>query len=260
MDRDEAGQARSLSAAWALAAAGLRKPDRNLSAALADTAFLGEAETALAALDPGNAEGLRGAWVRFRLVVSGGGWDGLAQERDRVLGEAVCRPYLPFELEYRAHYHLPAPPERRGGDGAPRSALAVQAAIEAREREERVADHAEVLSFLALRRAAADEQGEEERVALCRDAERRFLEDHLGRSLPPFARHVEDREPAGALAAVARLASGMARVHAEAVGARMESRDGDLPGAGSGRTGSGGGESPVPGRARPVGGVPPVGP
>jgi hypothetical protein len=234
MERDEAGQARSLSAAWALAAAGLRKPDEHLSAALADTAFLGEAETALAALDPGDAEGLRGAWVRFRLVVSGGGRQGLELERARVLGEPVSSPYLPFELEYRAHYNLPADPAGpEGADSSP-PALAVQAAIESREREDRVAGQAEHLSLLALKRAAADERGEAECVAFCRIAERRFLEDHLGRSLPSFARHVEEREPAGALAAAARLAEGTARVHAEAVGARMGRPDKESRGPGEG--------------------------
>ncbi len=100
--------------------------------------------------------------------------------------------------------------------------LAVEASIQARKQEQKVAGQAKHLALLTLCRAAAQARGEEEGAALCRDAERRFLEDHLEPTLSSFARHVEEREPGGALAAVARMAEGTAKVHAEAVGARLE--------------------------------------
>jgi TorA maturation chaperone TorD len=56
------------------------------------------------------------------------------------------------------------------------------------------ADHAgcelEFMSFLLLKRSAAEEAGEDEHAAVCREAEEAFLRDHLGRWFPGFCREV----------------------------------------------------------------------
>lgn len=56
------------------------------------------------------------------------------------------------------------------------------------------ADHAgcelEFMSFLLLKGSAAERGGEEEHVAVCREAEEAFLRDHLGRWLPAFCHEV----------------------------------------------------------------------
>lgn len=225
---DEAAQARALSAAWALSAAGLRDPDEGLVAALADGEFLEEAEKALDALDPGLIED----WNRFRKAAAAAGREGLRQERARILGHAVRGPCPPYEIEYGPEHFLGK--SRRLGDVAGfYKAFGVEVSAAAFEREDHAAMEAEFLSLLALKRALAAERGETERVAVCRDAERLFLEEHIGRFLPAFARRVEEREPASALAGAARLAAGTARVHAGLVKARLGSPDLELRELGS---------------------------
>lgn len=219
----EAAQARSLAAAWALTAAGLRDPDEALLGALSDGEFLAEAEASLSALDPV----LAGDWNRFRRAAAAAGREGLRQERARILGHAVRGPCPPYEIEYGPEHFLGK--SRRLGDVAAfYRAFGVDVSADAREREDHAAMEAEFLSFLCLKRALAADRGEEERAAVCRDAERLFLEEHIGRFLPAFARRVEEREPGAALCAAARLAAATAAVHASLVRARLGSPEMEL--------------------------------
>lgn len=227
MERDEAATARALAAAWSLAAAGLRAADGIPAAALRDAAFLGEVDLVLEALDRGGSAGLRGHWGSFRDAAAAAGEEGLEQERARILGHAVRGPCPPYEIEYGPEHFLGK--SRRLGDVAAfYRAFGLDVSRSAREREDHAAVEAEFLSSLVLRRALAAERGETERVSLCRDAERRFLEEHLGRFLPSFARRVAEREPGSALAAISRLAAALTGIHGDLVGARAGSPDLDL--------------------------------
>ncbi len=226
-ERDEAAEARALAAAWALAAAGFRDPDDGLGAALSDREFLEEAGKALDFLDPGGREGLLGAWNRFRKSAAAAGRAGLGRERARLLGHAVRGPCPPYEIEY-GNEHFLGKSRRLGDVAAFYRAFGVEVSRSAREREDHAAMEAEFLSLLSLKRALAAERGDGSRASVCRDAERLFLEEHIGRFLPSFARRVEEREPDSALAAAARLAAGTAAIHGSLVEARLGSPDLEL--------------------------------
>jgi hypothetical protein len=100
------------------------------------------------------------------------------------------------------------------------------------ERELGVALGAEVLSLLVLQRAVAADRGERELVHQYREAERRSLGGRFGRLLARFSRQVDRREPAGALAAAARFAQGLASLHGDALGrGRRPLRRGRSPAA-----------------------------
>lgn len=184
MARFEDAEARSLSVAWAVVASGLRMPgggpdggpEGGMEKALSDPGFLREVESALLGLDPGDVEGLRGAWARYRAVAADVGRIGLVRERARVLG---------------------------------RSAL---------EREVPLAVQAEVLALFSIQRAFALGRGEDGHATALGDEERRSLRGRVGRLLPLFLERTETREPGGSLAALARLASGIAALHGSALG------------------------------------------
>jgi hypothetical protein len=182
MVRFEDAEARALSIAWAVVASGLRMPDGSLEKALSEPRFLREVEGALKAIDPGDVEGLRGAWARYRAVAADVGRVGLVKERSRVLG---------------------------------RSAL---------EREVPLAVQAEVLALFSIQRGFALGRGEDGHATILRDEERRSLRGRVGRLLPLFLERTEAREPGGSLAALARLASGIAALHSRALGVTPPAR------------------------------------
>lgn len=83
-------------------------------------------------------------------------------------------------------------------------AFGLEMAGDARERADHLTVELEFMHYLAYREAYALEHHGEERTAVIRDAERRFLEAHLGRWAPVLARAVSARAE-GALGAAARL-------------------------------------------------------
>jgi hypothetical protein len=220
-------EAAALAAAWSLAAAALREPEDGLGATLADGGPLGKAGREVGGLDGGGPGGLEAVWERYRAAVLRAGPAEMAGERARILGHAVRGPCPPYEIEYGSEHFLGK--SRRLGDVAAfYRAFGVEVADGAREREDHAAVEAEFLSLLCAKRALAAGRGEAEREGICRDAERLFLEEHLGRFLPSFARRVAEREPGSALAVAARLAAATARVHASLVGARLGAADLEL--------------------------------
>jgi TorA maturation chaperone TorD len=60
----------------------------------------------------------------------------------------------------------------------------------AAERPDHAGCELEFLSFLVLRRLDAEEAGDAEGAAVCRQAEDAFLREHLGRWFPTFCRDV----------------------------------------------------------------------
>jgi TorA maturation chaperone TorD len=62
----------------------------------------------------------------------------------------------------------------------------------AAERPDHAGCELEFLSFLAAKRLAAEDAGQDEHAAVCREAEEAFLRDHLGRWFPTFCREVAE--------------------------------------------------------------------
>ena len=112
--------------------------------------------------------------------------DELQAEHDLLFGGAVRCP--PYEGSYEAD------PFRQGRQIADLAgfyrAFGADSSGSAAERPDHAGCELEFLSFLAAKRLAALEAGDEEHAAVCLDAEETFLRDHLGRWFPAFCRDV----------------------------------------------------------------------
>jgi TorA maturation chaperone TorD len=118
------------------------------------------------------------------------GDDGLLEELapayEALFGGAVRCP--PYEGSYESD---PIRSSRELADVAGfYRAFGAAASGPASERPDHAGCELEFLSFLAVKRLAAEEAGEEEAATVCRDAEATFLQDHLGRWFPAFCREV----------------------------------------------------------------------
>lgn len=214
-------------------------PDRHAAEAALDRALArGDAYRMLAAafLDPDDPAvaaieadlelaALRRSLRRLGMAVAPGTWhaaEGVRSRADRaaehraVFGHVAAHGCPPYETEWgrqhvfgqsqeladiRGFYEAFGVRPRRGG-----------------ERPDHVACQLEFLSFLALKEAIAIARGEDEHRAVCVDAERRFLADHIGRWLPALASQIERRHPGRGYAAVGALAAAVVGDHARALG------------------------------------------
>jgi DMSO reductase family type II enzyme chaperone len=86
------------------------------------------------------------------------------------------------------------------------------------ERPDHVSAEFEFLHLLAYKQAWAEARGEQEHLALCRDAERTFLRDHVLTWIPGFAARVEAVAGDGVYGGAARLADAVLRAEAERLG------------------------------------------
>jgi TorA maturation chaperone TorD len=104
-------------------------------------------------------------------------------------GHTVRGDCPPHEIEYGELRADPLfQPHRLADIAAFYSAFGLEVAGDARERVDHVAMECEFLAVLCAKEAAA---ATPEQTAVCRDAQKKFLREHLGRWTPAFSRRLE---------------------------------------------------------------------
>lgn len=120
-------------------------------------------------------------------------------------GHAVSKDCPPYEAEYGQAHIFEKTQTLADVTGFYR-AFGLALADSARDRPDHLAFELEFMEFLCQKQAFAAKQGHpSERIALCHDAQRAFLDEHLGRWAFGFAHRVIAKSPTGIHAAVAGL-------------------------------------------------------
>lgn len=94
-----------------------------------------------------------------------------------------------------------------------------------RERPDHVAVELEFMSLLSIKEAYAREQQIEAHVAVCREAQTKFLADHLGNWFSLFAQSVQLNTHEGTYLALAHFASHFLQWDAERLGVKWTARE-----------------------------------
>lgn len=96
------------------------------------------------------------------------------------------------------------------------------------DRPDHVVAELEFMAFLAFKEAAAlADAAPADAVESCRDGQRRFLEEHLGRWIPAFAARVEKHAPPGILPSLAEITRKFVLQECARIG--VPAGDSDLP-------------------------------
>jgi DMSO reductase family type II enzyme chaperone len=124
-------------------------------------------------------------------------------------GHASRGPFPPNEIEYGELKADPLfQPHRLADLAAFYRAFGLELCDECDERQDHIAMELEFMAVLAMKEAYAFETSPDgEELAVCRDAEKKFLREHLGRWSPAFARRLGrawDGEVLGVLAELLR--------------------------------------------------------
>jgi len=93
-----------------------------------------------------------------------------------------------------------------------------------RERPDHLAVELEFMHVLALKEAYAAERGIAEHVEICADAQRKFLQDHLGRWIGLFAESLTRTTADSPYRALAGVAAAFVKADAEHLGVQPEQR------------------------------------
>jgi len=219
-DSPERIEALARSRVYAYLGAWLRYPDEASWSALArpeERAGFAEACDALGERAPYRA------LPRHRGGLPLEGLDGpeaLAERYAAVFGHTISKTCPPYETEY-GNLHLFQQSDHLADLAGFYRAFGV-AAEAGRERLDHIAIELEFLYLLTFKEARALEEGKAEAAALCRDAQAAFVEDHIGRWAPVFARRLERADPEGPFAAAARLLADFIGAEAQALAAEAE--------------------------------------
>ncbi len=181
---------------YRLLARGFGRPDRALQSLVKAGRFRRALEEALAALDGTDA-------IR---AVAGLRDSGLDSEFVRLFSPSVDGNCPPYETEYTgAHVFMGA--QQLADVAGFYRAFGLTVSSRLRDRPDHIAAELEFMYVLALKEARAFARGERANAGLCRDAQRKFLRDHLGRWLGAYSHRLSARAGEGfydALAGVAR--------------------------------------------------------
>lgn len=174
------------------------------------------AEAALAALGDGDS---LAAVDSLRRALASLGEGGLAEDHLRVFGHTGSGDCPPYEGEY-GHSHIFQKTQALADNAGFLSAFGLESAPGLHERADHVSVELEFMHFLAVKEAYALARGHgEERLRIVEEAERKYLERHLGRWTPAFAALLEAKAGGGVYAALARLLAAFLAGEVRALGA-----------------------------------------
>jgi DMSO reductase family type II enzyme chaperone len=117
-------------------------------------------------------------------------------------------------------------PHRLADLGAFYSAFGLELAEDADERADHISIELEFMSVLAAKETYAFEhQLDSEHFAICRDTQKKFLREHLGRWVPAFTRRLERLFGETTLGALAQFTGAFINVECRAIGVAPGSED-----------------------------------
>lgn len=197
---------------YAFLAQAFADPDAATYAWLLQT--LPTAEAALAAIGMTQS---RAALAAVRDEFDGLERDKLAAAHRRVFGHLVSSDCPPYEGEY-GHSHIFQKTQCLADNAGFLRAFGLAPAPGHADRLDHLSVELEFLHVLAAKEAyALGHDHGEERLAIVRDATRKYFEHHLGRWAPAFAARLESRAQDGPYAALARLLAAFVAEEAQAL-------------------------------------------
>ncbi len=131
------------------------------------------------------------------------GLEKLEDAYQEVFGHTISKHCPPYETEY-GNIHLFQQSDVLADLGGFYNAFGV-APREGRERLDHISIQLEFLYLVTFKEARALKEGKTEEAEVCREAQAAFLEDHIGRWAPIFAKRLERKNPKGIYGDAARL-------------------------------------------------------
>jgi len=141
-------------------------------------------------------EGIGGALQALATSLGGLSLEALEADYRRIFGHTISQECPPYETEYgSAHVFQQA--QTLGDIAGFYRAFGLEMSDLARERPDHISVELEYMSFLAFKEAYALKHHGAEQAEVCREAQRAFLREHLGRWAPLFAKLLDKKAGSG---------------------------------------------------------------
>lgn len=149
------------------------------------------------------------------------GLSGLASEYRRLFSHNLTPDCPPYETQHGST-HIFWQSQQLADIAGFYRAFGVELSQAAHERIDHLAVELEFMGYLALKEAYALERHHDAQVAVVQDAQRKFLNEHLGRWVSVFSSRVEAKLPGSAYASLAETLNEVVRWDCQRLGVQPE--------------------------------------
>ncbi len=132
----------------------------------------------------------------LRAALQGCSLEELQAEHRRVFSLTISKECPPYETHY-SPVHIFQQTQEMGDIGGFYRAFGLEVAEGAHERLDHISIELEFMHFISYKEAHALESDQAEGAEICRDAQRRFLVDHLGCWVPLFCKFLSRKAERG---------------------------------------------------------------
>lgn len=210
-------EALARSAAYGLLGHALRYPDPAMWSRLSERARWVAWPEKLAELDASLGDSVRAVQEQIFSPdpKANGELEDIQASYAQLFGHAVRGTCPPYELEYGTSEIFRLSSELSDIKGF-YTAFGLDLVTEVHERADHASIECEFMSFMAAKEAYAHEHGQTEGLEILRNASAKFMESHLGRFLPSFARRIDEADPQGFYGAIGCFARSFIQLEAQA--------------------------------------------
>lgn len=179
-------------------------PDEGLFTRIQDGAVVKELGAFARGLVRGGKAALSKGIQNLASSLEGLTLEGLQAEHRRIFGHTISKECPPYETEYSGA-HIFRQTQDLGDIAGFYKAFGLKVSENIRERLDHISTQLEFMHFLAYKEAYAHEHHGKKKTEICREAQRKFLEEHLGRWAPLFLGRLAEKAEGGFYKELAQL-------------------------------------------------------
>lgn len=215
------GQALARSRVYHLLSTAYLYPDQELFSQIGDGLFLKGLRDGLSCLSEMALDALEESLKGLTLT-------DLQSEHRRVFGHTISKDCPPYETQYGAT-HIFQQVQEMGDIGGFYRAFGLEVSEGAKERLDHISVELEFMHFLCFKEAHALKNHGEDKAEVCREAQRKFVKDHLGRWVPTFTRQLIKKAERGFYKELAVLTGKFLVLECSLLNVRPEEVKGVIP-------------------------------
>jgi DMSO reductase family type II enzyme chaperone len=179
-------------------------PDEELATLVRDGALVRDMRAGARRLVMSNKSKLLKAIQNLESAVDGLTVDDLQEQHGRVFGHTISKECPAYETEYGGP-HIFRQTQELGDISGFYTAFGLEVSDTNKERLDHISTELEFMHFLTYKEVYAREHHSSEKIDICREAQKQFFKEHLGRWAPLFLKRLAEKAQSGFYKELAQL-------------------------------------------------------
>lgn len=181
-----------------------RHPDEELATLVQDGALARDIRAGAQSLVKSDKSNLLEAIQNLESALDGLTVADLLEQHGRIFGHTISKECPAYETEYGGA-HIFRQTQDLGDIAGFYTAFGLEVSDTNKERLDHISTELEFMHFLTYKEAYAREHHSSEEIDICREAQKKFLKEHLGRWAPLFLKRLAEKAQSGFYRELAHL-------------------------------------------------------